>query len=112
MDSLKNVEKSFHKLIKKFLIEEYIGDYDYHLPILNEELLTKKEYHRIPGMFGGVLYFLEIENEKPILYAHVSSRMDFDELYIVDEFSYQLIESGEYLKKFCENNKKHQSDRF
>ena len=59
------------------------------------------------------LIFLVIEDEKPVLYANVSSRMDLDLIVIVDEHEYEVYDVWEpadhediwkkymdYLKKF------------
>lgn len=95
MSDLKKVERNFHILIKDlFLNEKCIGDYDYRLPELSEDSFGREEFHRVPGMYGGFFYSLKLEDGKPILYANASSRMDLDELYIVDDVCYRW--NGDY----------------
>lgn len=103
MKGLRKIEGNFHELIGKFLNRKCIGDYEYSLPELDEELLNHERFHRVPGMFGGFFYFMTVEDGRYVLYAHASSRMDFDELYIVDEESYRWIENGNYYEKLGEN---------
>lgn len=84
MYDLKKIEENFHKYLKTGIKEE---DYNFNEIKITERLLKKQEAFYIP--FGHISYFLAIEDEKPVLYAHISSRMDLDIVCIVDENGYE-----------------------
>lgn len=98
MHDLKKVEKNFHDLIRSIYKKRPIS---FELPEITEKLLTKQAALDMPETFGGFFYFLAIEDEKPVLYVGVFSRMDpdLDRLCIVDEQSYRWIEDGSYSEK-------------
>ena len=103
MYDLKKIEENFHKLICEFIFKNPLEREGYQFPKLTEELLTHEDFTRVPGMYGGFFYYLKIENGKPVLYANASSRMDLDELYIVDEESYKWIKNGNYYEELNKN---------
>lgn len=110
-DDLKRIEENFRILVKDFFLnEKCIGDYDYHFPKITEDLYIQEEFNRVPGMFGGFFYFLKLEDGKPVLYAEASSRMDLEELYIIDETCYRWIKDGIYYEEKSKTNiKRHWS---
>ncbi len=80
MYDLKKVEDKFHEYLKSRLKEEtYLID---EIKI-TEDLLTQQKAFYI--WFGHLSYFLVIEDEKPVIYAHASSRMDLDIIAFIDE---------------------------
>ena len=102
---LKKIEENFHMLIKDFYLrEENIGDYDYSFPKVTGDLFVREDFNRVPGMYGGFFYFLKLEGGKPVLYVNASSRMDLDELIIIDEICYTWIGDGEYWEKISESD--------
>ncbi|MBR4447200.1 hypothetical protein [Methanobrevibacter sp.] len=93
ISDLKKIEENFHILINDFyLSQDCIGDYDYRFPKITEDLFVREDFNRVPGMYGGFFYFLNLESGKPILYANASSRMDLDELIIIDEICYTWVD--------------------
>ncbi|MBO6111289.1 MAG: hypothetical protein J6P12_10645 [Methanobrevibacter sp.] len=97
MKDLKKIENNFHNLIKN--IE--IGD-DYKFPKLTRDLLKKEEFVHVPGMCGGFICFLSCENEKIVLYANTISTVN--EMFRIDDESYEWIRNGDYRKIRAENN--------
>ena len=105
---LNKVEKKFHEYLRTVLDEK---EFRIHEIKITEDLLYEQSAFYIP--FGHVSYFLVIEDEKLVLYANVSSRMDLDLIVIVDENEYEVYDVWEpadhediwkkymdYLKKF------------
>lgn len=84
MYDLKKVEEKFHEYLKTGLDEE---KFRIHEIEITEGLLKKQDAFYIP--FGFVSYFLVIEDEKPVVYANVSSRMDLNLIVFVDEDGYE-----------------------
>ena len=84
MYDLKKVEKKFHEYLRSCLDDKV---YRIDEIKITEELLEKQEAFYIP--FGHVSYFLVIEGEKPVIYAHASSRMDLDIVALIDENGYE-----------------------
>ena len=74
---LGKLEEKFWQFINA---DEY---YDKNEIRITEELLTQVQTLFIP--FGHMRYFLAIEDEKPVIYAHVSSRMDMKRVFLIDE---------------------------
>jgi len=105
---LNKVEKKFHEYLRTVLDEK---EFRINEIKITEDLLYEQSAFYIP--FGHVSYFLVIEDEKLVLYANVSSRMDLDLIVIVDENEYEVYDVWEpadhediwkkymdYLKKF------------
>ena len=108
MYDLNKVEKKFHEYLRTVLDEK---EFRINEIKITEDLLYEQSAFYIP--FGHVSYFLVIEDEKLVLYANVSSRMDLDLIVIVDENEYEVYDVWEpadhediwkkymdYLKKF------------
>lgn len=105
---LKKVEKNFQEYLKTGLDEK---KFRINEIIIDEELLEQQKALYIP--FGHISYFLIIEDEKPLLYAYVSSRMDLALIVIVDETGYEVyddwytVEGNEDIrKKYFDQSKK------
>ena len=75
MYDLEKLEKKFHEFIKPSPDAKYP---DLSEIKITEKLLKESETAYIP--FGDVTYFLVIEDEKPVIYAHAVSRMDMDSI--------------------------------
>ena len=90
MYDLKKVEEKFHEYLKTGLNEK---EFRINEIKITEELLEQQKALYIP--FGHISYFLVIEDEKPVLYAHVSSRMDLDLNVFVDENGYEVYDMWE-----------------
>ena len=84
MYDLKKVEEKFHEYLKARLNNEI---YRIDELKITEDLLKKEAAFYIP--FGWVSYFLVIEDEKPVVYAHACSRMDLDTVAFIDENGYE-----------------------
>jgi hypothetical protein len=80
---LNKVEKKFHEYLRTVLDEK---EFRINEIKITEDLLQQQKAFYIP--FGFISYFLAIEDEKPVLYANASSRMDLDLIVIVDENGY------------------------
>lgn len=78
---LTKLEEKFWQFIK--------GDefYDRNEITITEELLRKAETLYIP--FGYMDYFMVIEDEKPVIFAHAVSRMDLNSICFIDEDGWQ-----------------------
>lgn len=87
---LNKVEKKFHEYLRTGLDE---NEFRINEIEITEDLLYEQSAFYIP--FGHVSYFLVIEDEKPVLYANVSSRMDLDLIVIVDEHEYAVYDVWE-----------------
>ena len=84
MHDLTNIRKSFDELVLSRLSDEVlkrncIGKNE---ELISEELLNKREIIEVP--FGSIIYFLVLEDGKPVLYLEKASRMGSDDLYIID----------------------------
>ena len=76
MHDLTKIQKTFNELI---------------LSRLGEEVLKrKKEIIEVP--FGSIIYFLALEDENPVLYVEIASRMGSDDLYVIKEDSYECYD--------------------
>lgn len=84
MYDLKKVEKKFHEYLKARLNENI---YRIDEVKITEDLLEKEVAFYIP--FGWISYFLVIEDEKPVVYANASSRMDLDTIAFIDENGFE-----------------------
>ena len=87
MHDLKKLEEKFHEFLKDGLNEK---EFDINGIEITEGLLEEQEAFHIH--FGYLSYFLVIEDEKPILYVHVSTRMDTDLICFVDEDGYKCYD--------------------
>lgn len=101
MCDLKRIEKNFHDLIKNAFWENFDGNFEF--PTLTKDLLTKEEIVIVINMPGGFFHFLKCENEKYVLYVRAFAP-GVDEMFKIDERSYQWIKNGDYRKIRFENN--------
>ncbi len=89
MHDLTNIQKTFNELILSRLGEEVLKRNDIHEDeeLIREELFDMKEIIEVP--FGSIIYFLALEDENPVLYVEIASRMGSDDLYIIKDESYE-----------------------
>ena len=73
MHDLTNIQKTFNELI---------------MSRLDDKILERK----IEVPFGSIIYFLGLEDEKPVLYVEIASRMGSDDLYVIKEDSYDCYD--------------------
>ena len=83
MHDLTNIQKTFNELIMsrlddKILERNNIGENE---ELIREELFEMKEIIEVP--FGSIIYSLGLEDEKPVLYVEIASRMGSDDLYVI-----------------------------
>ena len=80
MHDLTKIRKSFDELILSRLDDEVLkrNSIDEDEELIIEELLNRREIIEVP--FGSIIYFLAIEDEKPVLYVEIASRMGSDDL--------------------------------
>ena len=92
MHDLKNIQKAFNELILSRLREEVLKRNDIHEDeeLIREELFEMKEIIEVP--FGSIIYFLALEDENPVLYVEIASRMGSDDLYVIKEDSYDCYD--------------------
>ena len=92
MHDLKNIQKTFNELILSRLREEVLKRNDIHEDeeLIREELFDMKEIIEVP--FGSIIYFLGLEDENPVLYVEIASRMGSDDLYVIKEDSYDCYD--------------------
>ena len=92
MHDLKNIQKAFNELILSRLREEVLKRNDIHKDeeLIREELFDMKEIIEVP--FGSIIYFLALEDENPVLYVEIASRMGSDDLYVIKEDSYECYD--------------------
>ena len=92
MHDLKNIQKTFNELILSRLREEVLKRNDIHEDeeLIREELFDMKEIIEVP--FGSIIYFLALEDENPVLYVEIASRMGSDDLYVIKEDSYDCYD--------------------
>ena len=92
MHDLKNIQKTFNELILSRLGEEVLKRNDIHEDeeLIKEELFDMKEIIEVP--FGSIIYFLALEDENPVLYVEIASRMGSDDLYVIKEDSYDCYD--------------------
>lgn len=111
MYDLKKIEKKFHEFLKIGLNEEF---FDFNQIKISEESLKQGERFIVP--FGYAEYFLVIEDEKPIVYFNIATRMDTDTICFVGEDSYDCYDvfMGEHMEiseKYYKNRKELKIDR-
>ena len=92
MHNLTNIQKTFNELILSRLGEEVLKRNDIHEDeeLIKEELFDMKEIIEVP--FGSIIYFLALEDENPVLYVEIASRMGSDDLYVIKEDSYDCYD--------------------
>lgn len=92
MHDLTKIQKTFNELILSRLGEEVLKRNDIHEDeeLIREELFDMKEIIEVP--FGSIIYFLALEDENPVLYVEIASRMGSDDLYIIKEDSYECYD--------------------
>ena len=92
MHDLTNIQKTFNELILSRLGEEVLKRNDIHEDeeLIREELFEMKEIIEVP--FGSIIYFLALEDENPVLYVEIASRMGSDDLYVIKEDSYDCYD--------------------
>lgn len=92
MHDLTNIQKTFNELILSRLGEEVLKRNDIHEDeeLIREELFDMKEIIEVP--FGSIIYFLALEDENPVLYVEIASRMGSDDLYVIKEDSYECYD--------------------
>ena len=92
MHDLTKIQKTFNELILSRLGEEVLKRNDIHgdEELIREELFDMKEIIEVP--FGSIIYFLALEDENPVLYVEIASRMGSDDLYVIKEDSYDCYD--------------------
>ena len=92
MHDLTKIQKTFNELILSRLGEEVLKRNDIHEDeeLIKEELFDMKEIIEVP--FGSIIYFLALEDENPVLYVEIASRMGSDDLYVIKEDSYDCYD--------------------
>ena len=92
MHDLTNIQKTFNELILSRLGEEVLKRNDIYEDeeLIKEELFDMKEIIEVP--FGSIIYFLALEDENPVLYVEIASRMGSDDLYVIKEDSYDCYD--------------------
>ena len=76
----KKLEDNLYALLNKLFHQNY---YERDEIKITEKLLEQQEALHVP--FGFLSYFLVIDDEKPVLYVRVATRMDIDSIGFVDE---------------------------
>ena len=87
MYDLKKLEEKFHEFLKEGINEK---EFNINGIKITEELLEQRESFLIH--FGYISYFLVIEDEKPVVYANVSTRMDTDLICFIVEEGYECYD--------------------
>ena len=92
MYDLTNIRKTFNERIlsrldEKILKRNYIGEDE---ELIREELFEMREIIEVP--FGSIIYFLALEDEKPVLYVEIASRMGSDDLYVIKDDSFECYD--------------------
>ena len=92
MHDLTKIQKTFNELILSRLGEEVLKRNDIHgyEELIREELFDMKEIIEVP--FGSIIYFLALEDENPVLYVEIASRMGSDDLYVIKGDSYDCYD--------------------
>jgi hypothetical protein len=84
MHDLKKVEENFREFLKSRLDERRFRIDEIEI---TEKLLSEQEAFSIP--FASVSYFLVNEDEKPVLYVNIASRMGSQSMVFIDENGYE-----------------------
>ncbi len=106
MTDLEKLEEKFHEFLKTGLSDKA---YNVDLVKVTEDLFKQMKAFYIA--FGFISYFLVKENENPVLYVNIATRMDTDLIVFIDEESYDVYdvfmgENKEISKKYYEESKK------
>ena len=82
---LTNIRKTFDELVVSRLSDKVFerNGISNDEELITEELLNKCKIIEVP--FGSIVYFLVLEDGKPVLYLEKASRMGSDDLYIINE---------------------------
>ena len=82
---LTNIRKTFDELVVSRLSDKVFerNGISNDEELITEELLNKCKIIEVP--FGSIVYFLVLEDGKPVLYLEKASRMGSDDLYLIDE---------------------------
>ncbi|MBR4397367.1 MAG: hypothetical protein IKS93_05905 [Methanobrevibacter sp.] len=93
MYDLEKIDKIFHESIVSKLSQKVLERNQ--IPKIDEELFNEIRIIEVP--FGGLFYFLALEDEKPVLYVRPFSRMDpnYAPIHIIDEESYTFIKQDD-----------------
>ena len=88
MHDLTKIQKTFDELFLSRFNEEIFIRNDIHEDeeLIKEDLFEIREVISIP--FGSLFYFLALEDEKPVLYVELASRMGTHDIYIIEGDSY------------------------
>ena len=99
MHDLTNIQKTFNEIILSRLSEKVLKANNIHEneELIREEIFEMKEIlfemkEIIEVPFGSIIYFLGLEDEKPVLYVEIASRMGSDDLYVIKEDSYDCYD--------------------
>ena len=92
MHDLTNIQKTFNEIILSRLSEKVLKANNIHEDeeLIREKLFEMKEIIEVP--FGSIIYFLALEDEEPVLYVELASRMGSDDLYVIKEDSYDCYD--------------------
>ena len=92
MHDLTNIQKTFNEIILSRLSEKVLKANNIHEDeeLIREELFEMREIIEVP--FGSIIYFLALEDEKPVLYVEIASSMGSDDLYVIKEDSYDCYD--------------------
>ena len=106
MYDLKKVEQKFHEFLRTGLNEEI---YRINEIKITAKLFEQEEAFYIP--YGWISYFLVIDDEEPVIYANIISRMDLSILVIINEKEYEDYDAWEggneeIWKKYRSHSKK------
>lgn len=88
MHDLTKIRKTFDDVIMSRLDDEILerNDIGKDEELITEELFESREIIEVP--FGSIVYFLALEDDNPMLYVEIASRMGSDDLYVIDGDSY------------------------
>lgn len=68
-EDLQIIQEYFHNLIleRNKRNHNFLADKNKNLPTITKEIIGKKEWYAVPGMYGGFSYQLTENNGKPLL---------------------------------------------
>lgn len=82
---LTKLEEKFQEFLKAY---KYFGRDEIRI---TEDLFTRGESIFIP--FGHMKYHLAIEDEKPVIFSHLRSRMDLNLVCLIDEDGWRCYDA-------------------